>query len=108
MLTTFGKWVSRNLNKKAFQWLHSGPVMRVNALEAKSRSYRWVGYQTNIPPTTLISNNLSAHKKLDIWWIESLIGEVLSHEKEIYSIYPPTKNMTFSGLSPSWKKYYPT
>ena len=25
--------------------------MRVNAPEAKSRSYRWVGYQTNIPPT---------------------------------------------------------
>jgi len=36
------------------------------------------------------------------------MGEVLFCWKEDYAIYPPTKNLTFSGLSPSWEKYYPT
>ncbi len=35
--------------------------MRVNAPEAKSRSYRRVGYQTNIPPTPSPGHGLSCH-----------------------------------------------
>src|SRR5260370_37821777 len=31
------------------------------------------------------------------------MGEVLFCWKEDYAIYPPTKNLTFGGLSPSWR-----
>ncbi len=70
--------------------------------------WNWVPHERSIILLEGGLYHLSTCKKFDIWWIESLMGEVLSHKKEIYSIYPPTKNMTFIGLSPSWEKYYPT